>query len=250
MGKADKKKSRFGLVGKNISYSFSRSYFTAKFEQLGLGKHSYENFDLSSIREFKELIQKTPSIKGLNITIPYKEAVIPYLDRIDPQASEIGAVNTVQFGDGGLVGYNTDAFGFRESLRPMLNDSDKYALILGTGGASKAVAYVLDELGIEYKYVSRNPVANQLSYTDLNSDILNLHTVLINCTPLGTFPQTEQKPDLPYEHIGERHLLFDLIYNPAKTLFLKEGELKGSRIINGLKMLELQAEKAWEIWNL
>lgn len=249
MEKGSKKLHRYGLVGKNISYSFSRSYFRTKFKELGLDMHSYDNFDLASIKEFPELLKKVSLLKGLNITIPYKEAVIPYLDKLDPKATEIGAVNTIQFTGACTVGHNTDAYGFEQALLPMLNDSDKRALILGTGGASKAVAYVLTKLGISFKYVSRNPTASQFNYTDLSPEVIKQYTLVINCTPIGTFPAIEKKPDLPYDFLSEKHLLFDLIYNPEKTSFLKAGESRNTRIINGLKMLEQQAEKAWEIWN-
>ena len=242
-------KSRFGLVGKNISYSFSKGYFTQKFKELGLGHHSYENFDLSAIEVFQELIQLNKNLKGLNVTIPYKEAVIPYLDELNPKAEKIGAVNTIKFTKKGLKGFNTDIYGFKKSIKPFLKKRHKKALILGTGGASKAVAFVFSELGIKYKYVSRNPKKKQLGYTDLNDEVLKKYTVLINCTPQGTFPNIEDKPAIPYQFITKKHLLFDLIYNPEKTAFLLEGEKQGASICNGLRMLELQAEKSWAIWN-
>ncbi len=242
-------KSRFGLVGKNISYSFSKGYFTQKFKELGLDLHSYENFDLAAIEDFQELIQLNKNLRGLNVTIPYKEVVIPYLDKLNPKAEKIGAVNTIKFTKKGLKGFNTDIYGFKKSIKPFLKKRHKKALILGTGGASKAVAFVFSELGIKYKYVSRNPKKKQLGYTDLNDEVLKKYTVLINCTPQGTFPNIEDKPAIPYQLITKKHLLFDLIYNPEKTAFLQEGEKQGAAICNGLRMLELQAEKAWAIWN-
>ena len=242
-------KSRFGLVGKNISYSFSKGYFTQKFKELELDHHSYENFDLVAIEDFQELIQLNKNLKGLNVTIPYKEVVIPYLDKLNPKAEKIGAVNTIKFTKKGLKGFNTDIYGFKKSIKPFLKKRHKTALILGTGGASKAVAFVFSELGIKYKYVSRNPKKKQLGYTDLNDEVLKKYTVLINCTPQGTFPNIEDKPAIPYQFITKKHLLFDLIYNPEKTAFLQEGEKQGAAICNGLRMLELQAEKAWAIWN-
>ncbi len=242
-------KSRFGLVGKNISYSFSKGYFTQKFKELGLDHHSYENFDLSAIKDVQELIQLNKNLKGLNVTIPYKEAIIPYLDELNPKAEKIGAVNTIKFTKKGLKGFNTDIYGFKKSIKPFLKKRHKKALILGTGGASKAVAFVFSELGIKYKYVSRNPKKNQFGYADLNDGVLKKYTVLINCTPQGTFPNIEDKPAIPYQYISNKHLLFDLIYNPEKTAFLLEGEKQGASICNGLRMLELQAEKSWAIWN-
>lgn len=239
----------FGLVGKNISYSFSKKYFTHKFLELGLNDCSYENFDLATIEQFSTLLRSRPGLKGLNVTIPYKEAIIPFLDDLDPEAARIGAVNTIRISPRGLTGFNTDAYGFRRSLEPMLQPQHTKALILGTGGASKAVAYVLDTLAISFSYVSRRGTQGLFAYEDLTPDIMDTHTVIINCTPLGTYPNIDEKPALPYSRIGERHLLFDLIYNPAKTAFLKEGEKHGAQILNGLRMLELQAEKAWAIWN-
>ncbi len=249
MENIEKKKFRLGLIGRNISYSFSKGYFTKKFEDLGLKHHSYENFDLETIEQFEELIKSNTDIKGFNVTIPYKQAIIPYLSRLHPKAKKIGAVNTIKFTKKGLKGYNTDVYGFKKSLKPHLKEHHTKALILGTGGASKAVAFVFDELNIAYKFVSRNPKQNQLTYSDLTNDIIDKYTILVNCTPLGTHPNITDKPDIPYTYIQGKHLLFDLIYNPEKTAFLKEGESRGASICNGLKMLELQAEKAWDIWN-
>ncbi|MGB5237314.1 MAG: shikimate dehydrogenase [Flavobacteriaceae bacterium] len=250
MVKAEKKKIKYGLVGKNIAYSFSRSYFTSKFRKMGLEDHVYENFDLKNIEEFSLLLNSHDGLCGLNVTTPYKEVIMPFLDEIEPKASEIGAINTIQFTSRGLIGHNTDVFGFKEAISTMLQPQDKKALILGTGGASKAVAYVLGQLGIEYRFVSRTPGPDQLNYRDLKSEHMGAHTLVVNCTPLGTSPNTNQKPPLPYHLLGERHFLFDLIYNPEETLFLKEGRQRGARVLNGQSMLELQAEKAWEIWNM
>ncbi len=242
-------KHRFGLVGKNISYSFSKGYFTDKFLDLGLEGYSYENFDLQHIDELPELIKSNPDLKGLNVTIPYKQEVIPYLDELDAQAKEIGAVNTIKFEGKRLIGYNTDAYGFRKSIEPFLKPNHTKALILGTGGASKAIAFVFEQLGIDVTYVSRNPDTSQIGYEDINHSVLENHAILVNCTPLGTHPNIAEKPDVPYSHITEKHLLFDLIYNPEKTAFLKEGKQRGADIVNGLRMLQLQADRAWEIWN-
>jgi len=244
------KKHRFGLIGKNISYSFSRGYFTKKFQNLELQDHSYENFDLQSIEKFDGLLEANPDVKGLNVTIPYKQEILPYLNKIDDTALQIGAVNTIKIEDNNLIGYNTDVIGFQKTLEPHLKSHHSRALILGTGGASKAIAHVFKTMGIEHRFVSRNPDEGQLNYIDLSEKILQEHTVVVNCTPLGTHPDIERLPDIPYDFLGTRHLIFDLIYNPAKTSFLKAGEERGASIVNGQKMLEIQAEASWEIWNL
>ncbi|WP_421805157.1 shikimate dehydrogenase family protein [Flagellimonas sp.] len=248
MATTEKRMNRYGLLGRNISYSFSQGYFTQKFKDLDLQDHSYENFDIQQIDDIKQVLAQK-NLKGLNVTIPYKQEVLPYLDELDPKAAQIGAVNTIQFTEKGLKGFNTDAFGFRTSLEPFLKANHTKALILGTGGASKAVRFVLNELGIESTYVSRSNKEGQYTYNDLNRDIIRENTLIINCTPLGTYPKTEDKPDIPYEFIGTDHLLYDLIYNPEKTSFLAAGEAGGAQISNGLNMLQQQAEKAWEIWN-
>ncbi|MRX65675.1 shikimate dehydrogenase family protein [Maribacter luteus] len=242
-------KNNYGLVGKNISYSFSESYFADKFKKLGLSGYSYRNYDLAHIEDFKELVGEDKNLKGLNVTIPYKEAVIPYLDKLDKKARKVGAVNTVKFTKKGLKGYNTDIYGFKKSIKPYLKKHHKRALILGTGGASKAVAFVFKELGIKFKFVSRTAKKNQLLYDDLDEKTMKKYKVLVNCTPLGTFPNIEEKPAIPFQLISDKHLLFDLIYNPEKTAFLRDGEKQGATIRNGLRMLELQAEKSWKIWN-
>lgn len=245
-------KRLYGLIGKNISYSFSRSYFTEKFRILGLQQFRYENFDLQNIEEVEsEVFPRIKEIAGLNVTIPYKEEIIRYLDEVDPEAARIGAVNTIKvFADGRLKGYNTDAFGFESSLSNALDKENGGALILGTGGASKAIAFVLGKMGFTYKFVSRKPSGEgTLSYSQLDKNLIESHKVIVNCTPLGTFPKTDEKPQIPYQFIGSEHLLFDLIYNPEKTTFLMEGEVRGAKIVNGREMLEKQADRAWEIWN-
>lgn len=249
MGKNAKKPVRFGLLGKNIDYSFSRKYFTEKFRREGLGHCEYVNFDIEDINEFKAI--DLENVKGLNVTIPFKESIIDYLDKIDLNAAQIGAVNTIKVnGDGELIGHNTDAYGFEMSLLPSLGKYHKNALILGTGGASKAIAFVLNKLDITYKFVSRNPKGdNQISYSEITDEEVKNHLLIVNSTPLGTHPDVEKRPDIPYKSITGKHLLYDLIYNPEKSKFLSSGEKQGATIINGLKMLELQAEKSWEIWN-
>ncbi len=249
MVKKESKQVRFGLVGKNISYSFSKGYFTKKFADLNLKNHSYENFDLDQIDELQNIIQHSKNIKGLNVTIPYKETVMPYLTKIEENANKIGAVNTIKINKNGLIGFNTDAYGFHKSIEPFLKKQHTKALIFGTGGASKAVAHVLGELGISFTFVSRNPKTDQLSYQELNKEIIQMNLLLVNCTPLGTHPNINQKPDIPYEFITSVHLLFDLIYNPERTAFLMAGQEQGALVCNGNQMLRFQAEKAWEIWN-
>ncbi|MBQ0735773.1 shikimate dehydrogenase family protein [Aquimarina celericrescens] len=241
-------KKIYGLLGRNISYSFSKGYFSEKFNREN-SNCEYSNFDLTEIEELKQVINNS-NIRGLNVTIPYKEAVIPYLDNLDPIAKKIGAVNVIKIEkDQSLTGYNSDYYGFIESLKPLLSKTIKKALILGTGGASKAIGYALQKLGISYTFVSRNPEFNEMGYNDLNEDIIRSHKLIINCTPLGTHPNIDDYPDIPYEHLTENHVLYDLIYNPDQTTFMKKGQKQGARTSNGLQMLILQAEKAWEIWN-
>lgn len=244
-------KVTFGLVGKNISYSFSRGYFGEKFQKLGLENHQYVNFDLEEISLLEEIINaKENGLKGLNVTIPYKQDVQHFLNSIDADAKEIGAVNTIKLNDDGTaVGYNTDVYGFQKSLEPLLKSHHTKALILGTGGASKAVAFAFRKLGIDYKFVSRTASENKWSYDQLNEEIIKEYTVIVNCSPLGTSPDIELKPEIPYQFLNTNHLLFDLIYNPAETTFLRLGKEQGTTIKNGLEMLELQAEKSWSIWN-
>lgn len=246
----DKLKLQFGLVGKEISYSFSRRYFADKFDAENLA-HSYVNFDLQSIDELKAIIKNTSNLKGLNVTIPYKEQVIPLLDDINSEAQKIGAVNTIQITkDKKLIGFNTDYYGFKNSLKPHLKAHHKKALILGTGGASKAIAYALKKLNIAYHFVSRSQKEGvTFLYTDITEEIISEYTIIINCTPIGTFPKIEECPDLPYSALTKNHILYDLIYNPEQTKFLNHGFTKGATTINGLEMLRLQAEKSWEIWH-
>lgn len=240
---------KFGLIGKNISYSFSKAYFTEKFSRETLVNCSYENFDLQDISYFYKIL-KDKELRGLNVTIPYKEQVIPLLDTLDEMAEKIGAVNTIAIlPDGRLKGYNTDYLGFTQALKPLLHKDIHSALILGTGGASKAIAFGLSSLGINFRYVSRTPKVNMLSYHDLTREIIKKNLLIIQSTPLGTFPNVKEKPDLPYHLLSEKHLLFDLVYNPAQTAFMKEGTARKAKVSNGLNMLIGQAEAAWEIWN-
>ncbi len=252
MEEEEKNKQLFGLLGKNISYSFSRTYFADKFKKEHIKNTEYVNFDIPTIDDFLSIIAKHQQhLKGMNVTIPYKLAVFPFLDKIDKKAQKIGAVNTIKITKKRkLKGFNTDYYGFKKSLEPLLKKHHKCALILGTGGASKAVAFALKKLGIKFKLVSRNPKDKKtISYKDLSEKVIKKHTIIINCTPIGTHPNIDESPQIPYQYITEKHLLYDLIYNPFETSFLSEGKKRGATIKNGLEMLTLQAEKAWRIWN-
>jgi shikimate dehydrogenase len=244
------KNRRFGLIGKNISYSFSKKYFSDKFEKEELVGYSYENFDLQAITQFPKIIRENPTLKGLNVTIPYKEKIIPYLDKLNEKATKIGAVNCIKITKKGkLEGFNTDYYGFKKSLEPLLRSHHQKALILGTGGASKAVAFALEELGILYTFVSRSKKEDALDYKYINATTFDNFQIIINCTPLGTHPNVEEFPPIPYEFFTGEHIAFDLIYNPEETEFLKRAKAKNSVTKNGYEMLVLQAEKGWKIWN-
>jgi len=243
-------KKRFGLLGRNINYSFSKGYFTDKFNNENFAGYSYENFDIPEIVFFSEIIEKNPDLKGMNVTIPYKESVIPYLDKLSKKAARIGAVNTIKVTRKRILkGYNTDYYGFKKSLEPLLKPHHKKALILGTGGASKGVAFALDELRIAYTFVSREANENAIDYNQINATTFDNYQIIINCTPVGTSPNTEDFPLIPYEFFTKKHIAYDLIYNPAETQFLKKAKEHGAIIKNGLDMLVFQAEKAWEIWS-
>jgi len=220
-------------------------------EKLKLKKSKYVNFDLQKIEDFPEVIDENKHLKGINVTIPYKEEIIPFLSKIDKTAKKIGAVNTIKFTKrGNLKGYNSDVVGFENSLIPLLKKHHKRALILGTGGASKAIAYALKRNDISHKFVSRNPEGKkEISYDSLTQDVIEKHTIIINSTPIGTFPDVEKCPNIPYQFITKNHILYDLIYNPAVTAFLSKGKEKEATTKNGLQMLELQAEESWRIWN-
>ena len=243
-------RKRFGLLGRNISYSFSKGYFTEKFNTEKLTECSYENFDIQDINEFPEIIKVNPDLKGLNVTIPYKETVMPFLDKLSERATKIGAVNVIKITkEGKLKGYNSDYYGFKKALEPLLLPHHKKALILGTGGASKAVAYALEELGIQHTFVSRKPAENAIDYSQITAAVFSENHIIINSTPLGTSPKTDEFPDIPYHFFTNKHIAFDLIYNPAETQFLKKAKEAGAIVKNGMEMLVFQAEKAWEIWN-
>ena len=241
---------RFGLLGRNISYSFSKGYFTDKFNNENFAGCSYENFDIPEITAFPEVIKSTSDLKGLNVTIPYKETILPFLDKLSKKAELIGAVNTIKITKKGkLKGYNTDYYGFKKSLEPLLQPHHKKALILGTGGASKGVAFALDELDIPYTFVSREAKENGIDYDRINATTFDNYQIIINATPVGTSPNVDAFPLIPYEFFTEKHIAYDLIYNPAETQFLKKAKQQGAQIKNGLDMLIFQAEKAWKIWN-
>ncbi len=235
-----------GLIGYPLTYSFSKQYFSQKFEKEGIPNYEYHLFPLKQITDFPKLLADHRDIVGLNVTIPYKEEIIPYLDNIDQSAS-FGAVNTIKKENGKLIGYNTDVYGFEKALLPILPANTK-ALVLGTGGAAKAVCFVLEKLKIEHKKVSRTPKKEEFAYDKLRQIDLGEFLLIVNTTPLGTAPNIDVCPDIPYELLRPNHVLMDLVYNPAVTQFLKNGGEKGSTLKNGLEMLYLQAEKAWEIW--
>lgn len=238
---------RYGLIGFPLKNSFSANYFNQKFAEQGLDA-VYQNFAIESMERFPELIKNHQDLNGLNVTIPYKQQVIPFLNHLDVVAQHIGAVNTIKFTQNELIGYNTDVFGFEKSILPLLKPWHQSALVLGTGGASKAVKYVLNKLGIKHRQVSRK--ANEgLIYEELDKSNMRSHQIIINCTPLGMFPLVDEGPPLPYKYITNLHLVYDLIYLPEETLFLKQARENGAITKNGLEMLTLQAEKAWQIWN-
>jgi shikimate dehydrogenase len=244
----------FGLIGYPLTHSFSQKYFSEKFVREKIDDCEYRLFPIENISEIPKLIELIPELQGFNVTIPYKEQVKDILNEIDFEAKEIGAVNTVKIIQKNnklhLKGYNTDVYGFSESLTPFLNGNENLALILGTGGASKAVQYSLKKLNINYTLVSRSPYKeeNTIFYSEITKEIIENHQIIINTTPLGMYPDIFQYPEIPYEFINENHIMFDLIYNPKETQFLKFGKYKNAKIINGLEMLYLQAEKSWEIF--
>lgn len=239
----------YGLIGYPLSHSFSKGFFSEKFAKEGIKDCLYDSFPIPAIDEFPALLTQYPEIQGLNVTIPYKEAVMSFLDELSPAAARIKAVNCIHFKDGRKIGYNTDAIGFRRSLEPLLQSHHNKALVLGTGGAAKAVQYVLNDLQIPYRMVSRKASPDTLAYEQLDEELMSSHRLIVNTTPLGMYPHVDAAPELPYHLITSRHLLYDLIYNPAITTFLQKGADKGAVIKNGHEMLILQAEASWEIWN-
>lgn len=240
---------QFGLIGYPLSHSFSKKYFTEKFSAEGISNCNYELYPISSIDQFPQLLKDVAGLEGLNVTIPYKEEVLPYLHHQSAAVKEIGACNCIKIKDGELTGYNTDVLGFRQSIEPFLKPHHQQALVLGTGGAAKAVVWVLKQLGIGYKYVSRKNADNMLRYEDLDESVMQQYQLVINTTPLGMQPNVHDKPSLPYQYITNHHLCYDLVYNPEKTTFLQLAEERGATIKNGGDMLVIQAEESWKIWN-
>ncbi len=242
----------YGLIGKVLGHSFSQGYFNQKFESEHINAR-YINFEIADIGEFNELLAEYPALRGLNVTIPYKEQVIGYMDEMDPTAERIGAVNVIKFiGRGAslrLKGFNSDVIGFSDSIRPLLNADRRKALVLGTGGASKAIAVGLTDLGVDVQLVSRSARENVITYADLTPEIIADRKVIVNTTPLGMYPHVDQAPDIPYEELTPKHLCYDLIYNPDTTLFMKRSAEFGAETKNGLEMLLLQAFASWQIWN-
>ena len=244
---------RYGLLGYPLTHSFSKRYFTEKFETENI-ESTYENFEIDTINKFPEVIKNNPEIIGLNVTIPYKEQVIPFLDELNDSAKEIGAVNTIQVKrtESGvhLKGFNTDTYGFETSLQPLLKEHHKKAIILGTGGASKALKFVLTKLGIEFVSASIEELKeNEIRYEDIDEKMMADRLLIINATPLGTYPKVDTFANIPYEFITDKHLLFDLVYNPEVTQFMQKGLDKGATVKNGYEMLLQQARKAYKIWN-
>lgn len=242
----------FGLIGQTVSHSFSKAYFDEKFFREGLRDYHYELFPLNNIKEIESLIKDTKGLAGLNVTLPYKEQVINFLDEVDPVAKKIGAVNVIKFKDGKRKGFNTDSDAFYETIEKWLPKDQKFqALVLGSGGSSKAVQVALIKLGVDFKTVSREAKKGNLSYADLEKDpkIIGQSHLIINTTPLGMHPNTETMPPIDFGQIGSNHFVYDLIYNPARTQFLQKAEIHGAKIKNGLEMLHVQAEKSWKIWN-
>jgi shikimate dehydrogenase len=239
----------FGLIGYPLTHSFSKKYFTEKFERENLSDCRYENFEIDTIDVLPQITLYKENLEGLNVTIPYKERVIKFLDDCNDIVEQTGACNCIKIEKEKLIGYNTDVIAFERSLLRQLTPDHKTALILGTGGAAKAIAFVFKKLGISYQFVSRNPSADQLSYNKIDSSVIGYHQIIVNTTPVGMYPNISESPPIPYNDLTPGHFLFDLTYNPEKTLFLQKGEERGANIQNGYDMLVYQAEESWKIWN-
>jgi shikimate dehydrogenase len=245
-------KEQYGLIGNPLKHSFSKGFFNNKFASENIDAE-YINFEIPTIKDFKSIIKNNPQLKGLNVTIPYKEQVIPYLDQLSENAKLIGAVNVVKIdrkkGKPQLTGYNSDIIGFKESISPMLQEQHKRALVLGTGGAAKAIYLGLKQLGIIVTYVSREKKSEtMMTYSELDKDVMETNTVIVNCTPVGMWPNVDKCPDIPYNLLTKEHLLYDLLYNPDETLFMKKGRMQDAVVKNGLEMLILQAFASWNFW--
>lgn len=240
--------TKYGIIGNPLGHSFSRGFFTDKFAREGIDAE-YINFPIPEIAAFPRILKENPELRGLNVTLPYKTAVIPFLDELSDEAREIGAVNVIQVRNGHLKGFNSDIIGFMRSIQPLLRSHHRKALILGTGGASRAIRVGLTRLGLEWKYVSRSAHDGMFRYEDLTADVLKEYTVIVNCSPVGMFPHIDECPAIPYAELTADHLLFDLVYNPENTLFMQRGAQQGATVKNGLEMLHLQAIASWEFWN-
>ena len=243
---------KYGIIGNPLGHSFSRGFFTEKFAREGIDAQ-YLNFQIPEIKLLPEVLKENPELRGLNVTLPYKREVIPFLDELSEEAREIGAVNvircTMDNGRWTMKGFNSDIIGFTESIKPLLKPHHKKALILGTGGASRAICVGLNRLGLEWKYVSRTPHEGMFTYNDITAETLKEYEVIVNCSPVGMYPKVDECPAIPYEYLTPDNLLFDLVYNPEITLFMKKGTLQGATVKNGLEMLHLQAIASWNFWN-
>ncbi|MBO6124645.1 MAG: shikimate dehydrogenase [Bacteroidaceae bacterium] len=239
---------KYGIIGNPLGHSFSKGFFTEKFAREGIDAE-YLNFQIPEIGKLTEVLQENPELRGINVTLPYKTEVIPFLDELSDEAREIGAVNVVQIRNGHLKGFNSDIIGFTRSIQPLLKPHHRKALILGTGGASRAIRVGLTRLELEWKYVSRTPREGMITYEDITAETLREYEVIVNCSPVGMFPKVDECPAIPYEFLTQDNLLYDLVYNPENTLFMKKGALQGAVVKNGLEMLHLQAIASWEFWN-
>jgi shikimate dehydrogenase len=239
---------QYGIIGYPLTHSFSKQYFTEKFGRQTPAVFSYENYPLQDISGLPSLLEANPSLAGLNVTIPYKKQVLQFLDDVSGIPEGLQACNCIKIGNGRLLGFNTDVIGFEQSLVPLLEEQHGHALVLGTGGAAEAVQFVLKKLGIAYKMVSRKEEGDTLTYAELIKEIIEQYPLIINTTPLGTFPKVDECPDIPYQFLGSNHLLFDAVYNPPLTLFLRKGKERGAQVLNGEGMLTGQAQAAWKIW--